>query len=351
MVARTPEGKGIYRSVYGETYLKAKDKMEQAMKNAASYRPKAKGTAQTVSDFCGEWLGTVRVNCKKSTFVKYENICKKYIVPRFGKTNVGSVTTSDVEEYLLSLISETGLAPKTVRDMLSVFKLIMQYADKHGGYVNCNLSAITIKCEPTDFYVFTVEEQHILVDYLLTDPEPRKLGILVSLYTGIRVGELCALKWGDIDLDTKLLSVTKTMQRIRDIEYSASSSYKTKIDISSPKSRSSIRVVPLTDFLVDILREYKKSDDTYFLTGHSKFFVEPRNMQHFFEGVTKATGITKANYHSLRHTFATRCVEAGFEIKTLSEILGHSSVNITLNRYVHTSLEMKRANMNKLTLR
>ena len=145
-VARSETGKIIYRSVYGKTYTIAKEKMEIAVRNADSYRPKVKGMVCKVSDFCGEWLGTVRINCKKSTFVKYENVCNKYILPRFGNTNIGSVTTLAAEEYFLALVSEKKLAPKTVRDIVSVMKLIFAYADKHGGVINCNLSAITIKC-------------------------------------------------------------------------------------------------------------------------------------------------------------------------------------------------------------
>ena len=349
IISRDQNGKAIYRSVYGDSYLRAKEKLEEVLKSSAAYRPKKKGTASTVGDFCSEWLSTVRVNCKRSTFVKYENSCNKYILPKFGKMNVSSITTTAAEEFLLSLISENGLSPKTVRDILSIMKLILSYADKHGGIVNCNLSAVTIKCEPTDFYVFTKEEQHILIEYILNEPDLRKIGILLCLYTGLRVGEVCALTWADIDLDAKLLYVNKTMQRIRNTD-DPEPKNKTIVTVTSPKSRASVRYVPLTDFLADILREYKKENDAYFLTGMSKIYIEPRNMQHFFEICLKETGITKANFHSLRHTFATKCVEAGFEIKTLSEILGHSSVNITLNRYVHTSMEMKRLNMNKLTL-
>ena len=280
--------------------------------------------------------------------MRYKISCDKYILPKFGKMNIGSITTAFAEEYFLSLISEKGLSPLTVRSVLSVMKRILVYADKHGGIINCNLNAVTIKNAETDFYVFTKEEQRIMADDILKAPDLRKLGILLCLYTGLRIGELCALKWADIDLAKKELSVSKTMQRIRNID--GDSDKKTEVIISSPKSRSSVRIVPLTSFLSDILEKYKKDDEAYLLTGAAEYFVEPRNMQTYYCAFLKRLGVTETNFHSLRHTFATNCIEAGFEIKTLSEILGHSSVNITLNRYVHSSMEMKRTNMDKLKL-
>ena len=192
--------------------------------------------------------------------------------------------------------------------------------------------------------VLSVSEQSVLTEYLLDDMDFIKLGIYLSLFTGIRIGELCALKWENINLYEKMLYVKKTMQRIQTYDMLQ----KTKVIISSPKSACSLREIPLPDFLCNMLKKYKRADDYFLLSGSVQEYVEPRALQYKFKKIIKDCGLTDVNFHALRHTFATRCVEAGFEIKTLSEILGHSSVKITLDRYVHSSMELKRKNMEKL---
>ena len=169
---------------------------------------------------------------------------------------------------------------------------------------------------------------------------------MICLYTGLRVGEICALKWGDVNFEEKTIYVHQTMQRLQCME---SGERKTQILISNPKSDSSVRWIPIPDSLFNLICQYKFPENAYFLTGTSKQYIEPRNMQNKFKKAIKECNIENANFHALRHTFATRCIELGFDIKSLSEILGHSNVNITLNRYVHPSMELKQQNMNKLS--
>lgn len=157
---------------------------------------------------------------------------------------------------------------------------------------------------------------------------------------------MCALKWEDVSFDDKYIHVHKTMQRIQTLN---GSDAKTVVIISKPKSDCSIRNVPIPDRLLSIMLDYQKAPDTYILTGMKNLYVEPRTMQYRFKSIIKKAGIAPANFHALRHTFATRCIELGFDIKSLSEILGHASVNITLNRYVHPSMELKQKNMNMLS--
>lgn len=185
-----------------------------------------------------------------------------------------------------------------------------------------------------------------LTNALLDDTDLVKLGVLLSLYTGIRLGEVCALKWENLNIADGILSVRETMQRIKDT--SNHSVTKTKIIITEPKSKSSVRDIPLPPFVTEIAKGFQGSGNTFILTGERTRFIEPRTMQNRFKSIVKEINIDDANYHALRHTFATRCIEVDFEIKTLSEILGHSNVNITLNRYVHSSLDLKKANMGKL---
>jgi integrase len=193
--------------------------------------------------------------------------------------------------------------------------------------------------------VLTPLERESLIGILMEDMDSFKFGVFLALYTGIRIGELCALQWKDIDFARATLKVRKTIQRIQNTDSHATS--KTKIVISEPKSKSSIREIPLTSSIMEIAWKFVSFPDSYILTGTGRY-IEPRTMQNHFKLYVKQSGISDANFHALRHTFATRCVKVGFEIKSLSEILGHASVNITLNRYVHSSFELKRSNMSKL---
>lgn len=169
---------------------------------------------------------------------------------------------------------------------------------------------------------------------------PSNLGIFISAVTGIRIGELCALKWSDIDLEKRIIAVSKTMQRIKNIGGKTA----TKIVITPPKSKTSAREIPVPDVLYSYLKKMQCDNDCYVLTG-KKLFAEPRTMQYRFASILKRIGLPQVNFHAMRHMFATKCVDVGVDVKTLSEILGHCSVEITLNRYVHSSIERKRSCM------
>ena len=196
--------------------------------------------------------------------------------------------------------------------------------------------------------VLTKEEQTRLVKYLLDDMDECKFGVLLSLLTGMRIGEVCALQWENVCLQEQTVKVKSTMQRLKD--FSESSTSKTKIVISEPKSDTSARVIPLTEYAVRLCKtHWCNSPGAFVLTGEANRYIEPRTLQYKLERYTADCDLDGVHFHTLRHTFATRCVEVDFEIKSLSEILGHSSPRITLERYVHSSMELKRDNMNKLT--
>ena len=195
--------------------------------------------------------------------------------------------------------------------------------------------------------VLTVEEQQILTTYLLEDMNLCKFGILLALLTGIRIGELCALRWDHVLLDSKLLRVDASMQRLKNLSPDAGP--KTAVVIGSPKSQSSIRSIPMPDYLVDLCNKLRPSDPKAFvLTGTAASYMEPRTVQRKFAKYAEDCGLENVTVHTCRHTFATRCIEAGFEIKSLSEIMGHANVSITMNRYVHCSMNLKRENMEKV---
>jgi integrase len=175
----------------------------------------------------------------------------------------------------------------------------------------------------------------------------RNLGILLCLFTGMRVGEICALKWEDFSFQEKSIHVHNTMQRLQIPD--STTAQKTRIMVTSPKSKCSIRTIPIPDSLIQLIQKEFPNRQGYVLAAVNEKYIEPRTMQKYFHYVQKQCGLVPVNFHALRHTFATRCIELGFDVKSLSEILGHATVNITLNRYVHPSMELKQQNMQKLS--
>lgn len=194
--------------------------------------------------------------------------------------------------------------------------------------------------------VLSCEEQARFVSYLLEDMDTCKFGVLLALFTGVRIGELCALQWGKFSLKEQTIRIDATLQRLRDT--SAVGSARTRIVISTPKSDTSVRTIPVTDYTAELCGKMDPhSSAAYVLTGTDSF-MEPRALRYRMEKYTRECGLEGVHFHTLRHTFATRAVEVGFEINSLSEVLGHAATTITLDRYVHSSLILKRDNMNKL---
>ena len=296
--------------------------------------------------FLDYWLDSVRGSLKESSYAKYRNIISNHIKPSLGDFPLASISNSTIRSALVSNI-KSRLSEKTVRDILSVVRATLRFAIDEGLMMNITVAQELPRGAAKKIRVLSSIEQAALEKYLLHNVDLCKLGVLLSLYTGIRVGELCALKWGDFNFDENTLYIDRTIQRVQCFD--SESTAKTKLLVSTPKSACSTRLIPLPGFLVEYLPRYQVSDKSaYFLTGIASRTIEVRTMQNKFGKYTAESEIAAANFHALRHTFASRCVELGFDIKSLSEILGHANVNITLNRYVHPSMELKRSNMEKL---
>lgn len=305
-------------------------------------------TRTIFSYFCMEWLQLNRNRVKISTYVKYSNIVKKYIIARLGGYSIKNISTIKIEEFSNELLNENELSPKTVKDILTVLNSIIKYTDKAYSLKLSNIDIISPKVPKKEMRVLNIEEQTKLVNYLLSDLDIYKFGVLLSLLTGIRIGELCALKWKNISFTDKTIIIDSTLSRLQNTNFAKES--KTQIIITEPKSVSSSRSIPLTDNAMKLCKRfYCNNLEAFVLSGDSITVVEPRTMQYKLSRYVKDCGLKDVHFHTLRHTFATRCVEVDFEIKTLSEILGHSSPKITLDRYVHTSMQLKRTNMNKLS--
>lgn len=348
---RNPHNKPLYGYVYAKTYSEAKIKLQES-KNAYQTSTPTKKVSHILSDWIDLWLAQKEYSVKQSTYVRYKNSIEKHIKPSLGSANVSRINNNVLQEFVTDKLSNgkadnRGLSEKTLTDIMMILKNILSYSKSNGELVNCDFSQIVIKKKHQEMRVLSRTEERKLNKVLFNNLDIYKLGVLICLYTGIRIGELCALQWKNISFSDRTIRIEKTMQRLQCEE---KAERKTKIIISDPKSFSSNRVIPLPDFLIEELKKYQRKAETFVLATKDKQFTEPRTMQNHFKKYVAEAKIEEANFHSLRHTFATRCVEADFEIKSLSEILGHSSVKITLDKYVHVTMQMKRDNMAKLKL-
>lgn len=248
------------------------------------------------------------------------------------------------------------MAEKSVKDLLLVLKDICRYAALCDVDIPCRFELIRVRSNENEIQVLDKQTQLRLERFLMRDVyNLKKTGVLLSLCMGLRLGEICALRKGQILYRDEILQVRATMQRIQnfndEVDWKGRENRKTRVIITSPKSACSVRDIPMPGFMVERLMRLKTSDDNVFvLTGTSKKFVEPRTFENIFKRYLMECNMEIVNFHALRHTFATRCIEKGCDVKTLSEILGHANVNITLNRYVHSSMEQKRKWMSEMTL-
>jgi len=186
----------------------------------------------------------------------------------------------------------------------------------------------------------------VLETYIKMNMDFTKLGVLISLHTGMRIGEVCALSWDDIDLKAKVVHVRHTISRIRNEE---PDSTKYKLVIETPKTESSVRDIPLTPYLISALIILKSGTVSPYVISSDSTFVNPRTYEYRYKKILKDCNMQQFNYHVLRHTFATRCIEAGMDIKSLSELLGHADISFTMKKYVHPSLDLKRMHIEKMT--
>lgn len=341
------DGKAVYGSCYGKTYREVKDKLEicklQVMQNE---KRGAKSVFKPFAFYCDEWLDVNKNTVKESTVVKYKAALENHIKPFFGEYTPQIITTELTADFVDYLISSKKLSAKTAKDTAVVLKSILKYISKNYSGIEL-IDVVMPKYTAKEIRVLSQEEQQRFFEYLIADMDIYKFGVLFALMTGLRIGEVCALRVSDISLNERLVTVRETMQRIKNLD---SNGAKTKIVFTSPKSETSARVVPLTNTAYELCKEKVSnvSPNAFLLTGCESKYVEPRVLQFQIKKYSEQCGIEDLHFHVLRHTFATRCVEVGFEIKSLSEVLGHSSPRITLERYVHSSIEFKKQNMAKL---
>lgn len=326
-----------YRSVYGKSYSEVKAKL-LALKTTPV--PVITSGNMTVKTLFEEWLSAVKLRVKESTYANYRMKADRHILPEFGGLRYDLLTVRMLHTFIENKLN-SGLSAKYICDIIIVFKSMAKYIAKVHGFRNILADVVLPKAAKNELKLLTHSQQSQLCKHLKTNMNTTSLCVLLSLYTGLRVGEVCGLMWGDIDFEKSILTVRRTVQRIR------TGVHGTRLIVDSPKSKTSRRSIPIPAFFVDILRNFRSNDNSYVLSGSSKI-TEPRTLQHRFKSILKKADLPSVNYHGLRHMFATNCLQAGFDVKTLSEILGHASVETTLNRYVHSSMERKTQCMNLL---
>lgn len=338
------DGKRRYHSVYGRNYGETRQKMQEYAGQYGNVR----GNGKTIGFILYFWLGQKKKDWKPSTYANYRRIVEDHLLPYWAGIYPEALSTDQVRKFIMTK-KDDGLSYGYVRNIFGLFLQALRYYEKEHDNVHYKIPAPALVGKKEDI----VDEKQIpeteivaaIEKILYVNELPEQAGMLIAINSGIRIGELCALQWRDVDLDTGIVHVNKTMQRVR--TYSGQIS-ETKICIMRPKSSSSVRDIPLPSNLVKFLRSKTGNPEEYIIPGKKVEYCEPRTLQYRFERFLKTNGFGGFRFHALRHCFASRCIELGFDAKSLCEIMGHSDIRITLQLYVHTSLKQKRMLMERL---
>lgn len=297
-----------------------------------------------IKDIVEKWSLEKKHFVKKSTMSAYSLLLQNHVLPTFGEKEF--ITEDDIQQFVLEKIS-LGLSQKTVKDILIVLKMIMKYGAKKDliVYKQWDIQYPTDHAK-REVQIFTSSEHKKAMAYIKEHLTFKNLGILLCLSTGMRIGEVCALKWSDIDIDNQVLQVNRTIQRIYVVE---GDKRHTQVVIDTPKTKNSNREIPLTKDLVNIFKAFKKvvNDDYFVLTNEEKP-TEPRVYRNYYVTLMQKLGLPVIKFHGLRHSFATRCIEGKADVKTVSVMLGHSNISTTMNLYVHPNMEQKKSVINNV---
>lgn len=299
---------------------------------------------KTIREIATAWKEYKRPYVKQSTMAAYVLILENHILPTFGEDN--SLPEHSVQAFVLHKI-ESGLSTKSVKDILIVLKMVMKFGVKKEWMTYYEWD---IKYPPSSenkvLDVLSVTNHRKILNHIQSHFTFMGLGIYISLSTGLRIGEICALKWSDINVTDGILTVNRTIERIYIIE---GEKKHTELVINTPKTKNSCREIPMNKELLGMLKPLKKvvNDDYYILTNDERP-TEPRTYRNYYKRLMEKLDIPKLKYHGLRHSFATRCIEVGCDYKTVSVLLGHSNISTTLNLYVHPNMEQKKRCIDKV---
>ncbi len=294
-------------------------------------------------DWLNEWLEFyVKISTKPRTYAKYRRQTEKYILPVLGDREMSELTPVELQKFSV-LLTEHGLAPCSVNFIVALLKRSLKQGEKF-GIVERQYSDVIVRprMDTSRVTCFTKQEQKLIEMYVFATDEPRLFGIVLSLYTGLRIGELLALTWEDVDLLKGTLTVTKSCH-----DSWRQNRYFKLFD--TPKTASSTREIPLPRQIVVRLKALKRrTKGKFIVAGNTEYGAEVRTYQRTFSKILERLRLRHRGFHALRHTFATRAIEVGMDVKTLAEILGHRDPSITLKRYAHSLYEHKSEMMNKV---
>ncbi len=299
---------------------------------------------KTVREIAAAWKEYKRPYVKQSTMAAYVLILENHVLPYFGDGD--SIHEQAVQAFVLQKLGN-GLSVKTIKDILIVLKMVMKFGAKNEWMTYCEWD---IKYPTTsinkELEVLSVANHRKILNYIQSHFTFTGLGIYISLSTGLRIGEICALKWSDINVTDGTITISRTIERIYIIE---GEKKHTELVINTPKTKNSCREIPMSKELLAMMKPLKKvvNDDFYVLTNNERP-AEPRTYRNYYNRLMARLNIPKLKYHGLRHSFATRCIEAGCDYKTVSVLLGHSNISTTLNLYVHPNMEQKKRCITKM---
>jgi len=299
---------------------------------------------KNIKEIALAWKDDKRCYVKRSTFAAYVLILENHIFPSFGECD--TLNDSLVQDFVLRKL-DSGLCVKTVKDILIVLKMVMRFGVKNGWMNYCEWDIKYPTTESSnEIEVLTVANHRKILEFVKLNFTFRNLGIYISLTTGLRIGEICGLKWSDIDVVNGTITVRRTIERIYIID---GENKHTELIVNTPKTKNSCRDIPMCKELMAIVKPLKKvvNDDFYVLTNDEKP-TEPRTYRNYYHRLMRRLGIPRLKYHGLRHSFATRCIESNCDYKTVSVLLGHANITTTLNLYVHPNMEQKKRCISKM---
>lgn len=273
---------------------------------------------------------------KQSTYSTYVVLIDKHIEPFFGEKT--EILEKDVQEFVFKKLNE-NLSQKSIKDMIMILRMIIKYGVKYKMIPYQEIDVIfPTEREKKELEVLSISDQKKIINYVKSNLTFKNLGIYICLCTGLRIGEICALTWNDIDVEQGTLIVGKTIQRTYNYEKNC-----TEIIVDAPKTINSYREIPLTSDLVKVLKPLKRvMNGDYYIISNDLRPIEPRTYRNYYKKFLENLNIPFIKFHGLRHSFATRCIEGNCDYKTVSVILGHSNITTTMNLYVHPNMEQKK---------
>lgn len=346
----TAEGTYRYSSVYGKSYLEVKNKLLFIRHETACFQSNP-FVEKRLCEVLALWLATNQIKIKRSTAAKYSYMIDRHINPQLGTKKISSLSAPHINSFLFEkmqhgrLDGKGGLSASYVKTIAIIISSALEFAATEGFCQPFRGEIIKPTTRQKDIQILSVSAQQLLEQNALENIDETRTGIYIALYTGIRIGELCALAWEDVDLEAQVIHIRNTISRIR-VDVARSSA--TRLIIDTPKTRAAVRDIPISEALLPVLEHMKSRSMSSYVISNQPDFLSTRTFDYRYKKVLNDIGIPKINFHSLRHTFATRCIEVGMDVKSLSRILGHSSVAITMNTYVHPSMDVIRVQLQKL---